>query len=167
MHIPRFDFSWHIRHIHIYIWPRFQNLCDGEKNFALPNLQRCKGGVCILQNHFQRKELLDSYENEGLFMFSVVINWPKIYCRGRRGIIITKGSRTQLLQHSGLVCQTESSRVGAAAPSALCRAWSALCRGALQSSICTTCTSAGGQKCTKQNRQQQNCQIALFCKQHK
>ena len=100
-------------------------------------------------------------------MFSVVINWPKICCRGGRGVIITKGSRTQLLQHSGLVCQTESSRVGAAAPSALCRAWSALCRRTLQSSICTTCTSAGGQNCTKQNRQQQNCQVALFCRQLK
>ena len=93
-------------------------------------------------------------------MFSVVINWPKIYCRGGRGIIITKGSWTQLLQHSGLVCQTESSRVGAVAPSALCSR-------TLQNSICTTCTSAGGQNCTKQNRQQQNCQVALFCRQLK
>ena len=89
----------------------------------------------------------------------------------RRGIIIAKGSRTQLLQHSGrgsgLDFQTESNRVGAVTPSALCRAWSALCRRTLQSSICTTCTSAGGQKCTKQKKQQQNCQVALFWKQHK
>ena len=44
----------------------------------------------------------------------------------RRGIIIAKGSRTQLLQHSGrgsgLDFQTESNRVGAVTPSALCRA---------------------------------------------